>query len=190
MFATQKNVLGAKGKLQFLYTASPKSARVAYSATTVDRDPADPFRATVFAGAGNAAVVPVAVELALGGHGDSPSSVDLLCAALAASLDSSIRMAANAADIALKALSVDVRGWVDVRGALAIDSDVPVAVQTLTCTVRIEPSAEVDSEHMRRMLVAAEGASIVLATLRRAVPCHIRIEEAHRAEAQPLARAA
>ena len=190
MFATQQNVLGARGKLQFLYSASPGSARIANGATTIDGGSADPFRAAVFVGGGKAEIVPVAVDRALGGHGDAPSSGDLLCAALATSIDSSIRMAANAADIPIKALSVDVRGWVDMRGALAVD-DVPVGFQTMVCTVRIEPASAVDPAHMRQMLVAAERASIVLATLRRAVSCHIRIEYGQSAaNAEPFANAA
>jgi uncharacterized OsmC-like protein len=173
------------------HRGSSVSRRIENSATTIDRGPADPFRAAVLVGANDAEMLRVSVDRALGGQGDAPSSGDLLCAALAASLDASIRVAASVAGIALKGLSVDVRAWTDVRGVLGTDRDVPVGFQTLLCSVRIETAAVVEPVDLRRVLVEAERASIVLATLRRAVPCHIRIEGLQSAVADaPLAKAA
>ncbi|MCU0804827.1 MAG: OsmC family protein [Burkholderiales bacterium] len=171
--------------------ASSKSRRIQNGATTIDRDPADPFRAAVFVGADDVEILRVSVERELGGPADAPSGGDLLCAALAASLDASIRAAARAAGIPLAGLCVDVRGWSDVRGVLGIDRDVPVGFQTIACAVRIEPAGAVDAGELRRMLAAAESACTVLATLRRAVPCHIRIENVQPAARDvPLAKAA
>jgi uncharacterized OsmC-like protein len=130
----------------------------------------------VFVGSGDADVVPVAAERAVGGPNGAPSAGDLFCAALAASQDSAIRIAASVAGIRLVALSVDVRGWVDVRGTMGIDHDAPVGFQSMECTIRLQAAPGADLEAVRRMLVEAEGRSIVLATLRGTLPIHIRIE--------------
>src|SRR3990172_12938944 len=167
----------AQATLRSVYKLAPQAARIANHATTVDRDPADPFRATVFIGSGDADVVPFAAERAVGGPNGAPSPGDLFCAALAASQDSSLRMAANTHGVRIEALSVDVRGWVDLRGALGINLDVPVGYQTLQCTIRMQVAADADPERVRQMLIEAERSCIVLATLRRAVPVYIRVEQ-------------
>jgi uncharacterized OsmC-like protein len=191
MITSQPQGVYAKSISQVPNRFASRSRRVQNGATTIDRNPADPFRAAVFVGADDAEVMRVSVERELGGPADAPSSGDLLCAAFAASLDASIRIAASAAGVALKGLCVDVRGWSDVRGVLGSDRDVPVGFQTLACSVRIEPAAPVEPVLLRRVLVEAERASTVLATLRRAVPCHIRIEDVQPAIVDaPLAIAA
>ena len=177
----------AQATLRSVYQLAPQAARVANHATTVDRDPADPFRATVFVGSGDADVIPFAVDRALGGPNGAPSPGDLFCAALAASQDSSIRMAANVLGVRIEALSVDVRGWVDLRGTMGINPDVPVGYQALECTIRIQVAAGAAHERVRQMLIDAERACIVLATVRRSVPVHTRVEQA---AAQPAALAA
>ena len=176
MITRHTDVQTAQATLRSVYALAPQAARVASHATTVDRDPSDPFRATVFVGSGDADVVPVAAERAVGGPNGAPSAGDLFCAALAASQDSAIRIAANVAGIRLVALSVDVRGWVDVRGTMGIDH-APVGFQSMECTIRLQAAPGADPEAVRRMLVEAEGRSIVLATLRRTLPIHIRIEQ-------------
>jgi uncharacterized OsmC-like protein len=176
MITRHTDVQTAQATLRSVYALAPQAARVASHATTVDRDPSDPFRATVFVGSGDADVVPVAAERAVGGPNGAPSAGDLFCAALAASQDSAIRIAAGLAGIRLVALSVDVRGWVDVRGTMGIDHDAPVGFQSMECTIRLQAAPGADLEAVRRMLVEAEGRSIVLATLRGTLPIHIRIE--------------
>jgi uncharacterized OsmC-like protein len=176
MITRHPEVRAAQATLRSVYAFAPQAARVANHATTVDRDPADPFRATVFVGSGDADVVPVAVERAVGGPNGAPSAGDLFCAALAASQDSAIRIAANLAGIRLVALSVDVRGWVDVRGTMGIDPAAPVGFQSIECTVRLQAAPGTDQEALRRMLIEAEQRAVVLATLRGTLPIHIRIE--------------
>ena len=176
MITRTTDVRTAQATLRSIYSLAPQAARVASHATTVDRDPSDAFRATVFVGSGDADVVPIAAERAVGGPNGAPSAGDLFCAALAASQDSAIRIAASLAGIRLAALSVDVRGWVDVRGTMGIDRDAPVGFQTMECTIRVQPAPGVDPEAVRRMLIEAEGRSVVLATLRHTLPVHIRVE--------------
>jgi len=177
MITRYADVRTAQSTLRSVYALAPQAARVASHATTVDRHPADPFRATVFVGSGDADVVPVAAARAVGGPNGAPSAGDLFCAALAASQDSAIRIAANLAGIRLAALSVDVRGWLDVRGTMGIAEDAPVGFQSIECTIRLQAAPGTDPEAVQRMLIEAEDRSVVLATLRGALPVHIRIEQ-------------
>lgn len=177
MITRHADVRTAQGTLRSVYALAPQAARVASHATTVDRDPADPFRATVFVGSGDADVVPVAAGRAVGGPNSAPSAGDLFCAALAASQDSAIRIAASLAGIRLEALSVDVLAWVDVRGTMGIDRDAPVGFQTMECTIRLQAAPGTDPDAVRRMLIEAETRSVVLATLRHTLPVHVRIEQ-------------
>jgi uncharacterized OsmC-like protein len=145
----------------------------------------------VLIGSDDVEILHTSVERELGGPADAPSSGDLLCAALAASLDASIRTAASDARIPLAGLGVDVRGFRDPRGVLGIDRDVPAGFQTFACSVRIELAHAVDPGALRRTLAEAERRSAVLATLRRAVPCHIQLDLVQPAVADaPLALAA
>jgi len=184
---SQKSVRIAQETLRTLYALAPDTARASSHASTVDRDPSDPFRATAFIGAGDADVVQFAAERAVGGPNGLPAPTDFLCAALAASQDSSIRMAANRWGVPLEALSVEVRGWADVRGAMGVNRDAPVGLQTMQCTVRLAVVPGTDPERVRRMLLEAEQSCIVLATLRRAVRIYTHIE---RTAGEPLALAA
>jgi uncharacterized OsmC-like protein len=171
------SVPAGQARLHSVYEVAPHSARIASRAGTVDRDPSDPFRATVFVGAGDADLIPFAADRALGGPDGVPSPGDLLCAALAASQDSSIRLAANALGIRIEALSVEARGWGDLRGAPENSPDTPVGYRAMQCTIRIRVAAGTDPECVRRMLIDAERSCIVLATLRRSVSIYTRAEQ-------------
>jgi hypothetical protein len=79
--------------------------------------------------------VPVGVHRAVGGPHDAPTPGDILCAALAACQDSTVRMVANLMGVELEFLEVEVTADADVRGALAIDMQVPVGFQSMRCDV-------------------------------------------------------
>jgi hypothetical protein len=66
------------------------------------------------------------IDSALGGLHDSPNPAEMLCGALAACADGTVRMIADLIGLELDELGVEVTGDVDVRGALAIGPDVPV----------------------------------------------------------------
>jgi uncharacterized OsmC-like protein len=187
MMTQQKSVRAAQATLCSMYRSAPDAARVSSHASTVDRDPTDPFRATVFIGADDADVVPFGAERALGGPDGMPGPIDFVCAGLAASQDSNVRLAANRWGVALEALNIRVRGWVDVRGAIGVSRDVPVGLQSMECTVQLAVAEGTDPERVRGMLLEAEQSCAVLATLRRATPVYIRVE---RTTAGPVALAA
>jgi uncharacterized OsmC-like protein len=175
----------SEGTLSTLYRIAPETARARHYASTTDRNPADPYRATVLIGEDEADLLPFGAELALGGPRGAASPSDLLCAALAASQDSAIRLAAARHRVRIEGLNVEVSGWMDARGALGVNAGVPVGFQTLLSTIRVEVATGTDAEEVRRMLVDAERTCIVLATLRRAVPVYTRIEHSARAAPGP-----
>jgi uncharacterized OsmC-like protein len=162
-------------------------ARVRHAAHTVDRDPADPHRATAWVGADEADLLPFVAEHELGGPRGGASPSDLLCAALAASQDSAIRLAAARHGVRVAALGVEVTGWTDVRGVLDIESGIAVGFQSLLSTIRLDVADGTALEAVQQVLADAERTCIVLATLRRAMSVFIRIH--HNVQA-PLALAA
>jgi organic hydroperoxide reductase OsmC/OhrA len=128
------------------------------------------------------------VRLGLDGHGaayplqdmtgDRPD--DLLCAAVAASLDSTIRRIAAGMNLAIQRLAVLVTGDVDARGALD-EPGVPVGFQSMRVEVQIRlagggvgPAA--------RAVSAAERQCVTLQTLRACVPIDVVITDATAAE--------
>jgi uncharacterized OsmC-like protein len=185
-YSRPSEVAAAADNLRSLYRIAPEMARAQCTARTTDRDPSDPHRATAWIGAEEADLLPFAAEHALGGPRGGAAPSDLLCAALAASQDSAIRLAAARHGVGIAALSVEVSGAVDARGALGEDG-VAVGFQSLRSTVRIEVARGTGVDAVNRVLADADRACIVLATLRRALPVYIRVQ--HDAEA-PLALAA
>ena len=58
---------------------------------------------------------------------------------------------------------------------MGVDPKAPVGFQTLESVIRLQVADGADRDAVRRMLIEAESRSVVLATLRRAVPIHIRV---------------
>ena len=131
------SVFEAQSSLRARYRNNPEQAMVTDQATTCGIDPSDPFHSRVRLNRGEAPV-PFGVHEAVGGPYDAPCPGDLLCAALAACQDSSVRMVANLMGIDLVALDVQVKATVDVRGALGLEKDVPVGFQSITCHIHLE----------------------------------------------------
>lgn len=71
------------------------------------------------------------IHRAVGGYHDAPNPGDILCAALASCLDSTIRIIADRLGITLTSLEVDVTAEVDVRGTLVVNRDIPVGFQAM-----------------------------------------------------------
>lgn len=103
---------------------------------------------------------------AVGGENDAPTPGDLLCGALAACLDSTLRIIANGYGMALSNLSVSVQGRVDVRGTLRADANVPTAFQRFDVQVAIATEKQEPDKNLLMLLAAAERSCIVLQTLK------------------------
>jgi uncharacterized OsmC-like protein len=110
--------------------------------------------------------MPVGIHTAVGGECDYPNPGDILCGAIAACLDSTIRVVANRVGVRLKELSVEVNGMVDVRGTLRVDRKVPVGFQKFEIDVSIKAAGLVPKMILNKIVKGAESSCVVLQTLR------------------------
>jgi uncharacterized OsmC-like protein len=147
------------------YNAEPEGALVIDCARAVGNDPDDPFHSIVMPMPQCGVAVPVGVHRAVGGLHDAPTPGDILCAALAACQDSSVRMVANILGITLESLEVEVTGDVDVRGTLAMNSEVPVGFRAMRCAVRLKAREGTDPRLLEKLRIAAERSCVVQQTL-------------------------
>ena len=122
----KNTVFEAQVGLRAQYIKTPELALATDEARTCGIDPSDPFHSRVKPMRGNGIAVPFGVHRGVGGPYDAPCPGDLLCAALAACQDSSIRLVANLMGIELTALEVEVKATADLRGAMGLQKDVPV----------------------------------------------------------------
>ena len=153
------------------YKDAPDEAAITDRARTTGGTDTDPFHGQVVPGSEDHGVTwPFGIHRAVGGHHDAPNPGDVLCAALAVCLDSTIRMIADRLGVTLNLLEVDVAADVDVRGTLLVDRTVPVGFQAMRCHVDIEAVEGTDPKLMQKLLAAAEHSCVVLQTLRSGVP--------------------
>jgi uncharacterized OsmC-like protein len=100
----------------------------------------------------------------------------LLCVALAACHDASMRMVADLLGIHLLDLKVEVTATLDVRGTLGLDRTVPVGFQQMTCTTTATVPAGTDPRLLRQLQAHAQRSCVNLDTLRRGVPVTTRTQ--------------
>lgn len=148
------------------YHKSPDAAWVTDFAKTKGKDANDPFHSIVEPMLDSGVSIPVGVHRAVGGLHDAPTPGDILCAALAACQDSTIRMIANILGIELDYLDVEVTAEVDVRGTMAIDQNVPVGFQSILCKVRLGAKDGTNPKLITKLQEAAERCCVVQQTLR------------------------
>ncbi len=166
----ERTVYEAQASLRTQYKETPELAMVTDQARTCGIDPSDPFHSLVMPMHGAAVSVPFGVHSAVGGPYDAPCPGDLLCAALAACQDSSIRMVANLMGIELIALEVQVKATVDIRGAMGIHKDVPVGFQSITCDIHLKARDGTPPEMLAQLHIAAERCCVVQQTLKQPPP--------------------
>jgi uncharacterized OsmC-like protein len=176
---TQPQVVDVRARQQPLrerYKVAPAEALITDHARTINGVETDPFHGTVVPGGQDYGVEwPFGIHRAVGGYHDGPNPGDLLCAALATCLDSTIRIIANRLSIALVALEVDVSADVDVRGTLVVDRRVPVGFQTMRCQVTIQAAEGTDPGLVEKLLAAAEYSCVNLQTLRSGVAVELGV---------------
>lgn len=160
------------------YREAPGAATITDCACTVFDASRDAFHGRVVpGGAGRAAAFDFGIHHAVGGDHDLANPGDLLCAALAGCLDSTLRMIAERMGIVVEALRVEASARVDVRGTLAVAPDVPVGFQSIRCRVHLRLAPGVPETAAGRLLEAAERACVVLRTLGSGVPVHTSLED-------------
>jgi len=162
--------------LQDRYTTAPDEAWITDHAVA-ESGGADPFHGSVTIGDGQSASLDFGIHRAVGGDHDLPNPGDILCGALAACLESTLRMIAARMGVTLDSLDVAVSAHADVRGCLMVDRSVPAGFQRIEVDVRLEPAAGTDPAQIRMLTSAAEQCCVVLQTLRSGVPVTTRFSE-------------
>lgn len=109
----------------------------------------------------------------VGGNHDFPNPGEILCAAIAACFDSCVRLITCRLGIELHALSVHVRGEVDVRGTLKMEPGVPVGFQCFALQVDIDAGPGVPEATVQAILKAAEESCVVMQTIRTSPPIEV-----------------
>lgn len=156
--------------LRARYKVAPEEAMITDRGRTRGGDLSDPVHGWAIPGSQDYGVEwKFGLHRAVAGLHDLPNPGDLLCMALAACLDSVVRMIANRHGVVLEDLEVDVQGDVDVRGTLWVSRDVRVGFQKLRCAVKVKPESGTDPGLVERLLVAAERSCVNLDTLRKGV---------------------
>jgi len=113
------------------------------------------------------------VHRAVGGNHDFPNSGDLLCASLASCFETVLRMVADKLHITLVKTKVIATAYVDVRGTLMMDKNVPVGFQSMTLDVEIKVHDSVEKGMVPVLLKATEKSCIILQTLIKGIPIQV-----------------
>lgn len=152
------------------YRERPKEGLIRDRARTTSNASTDPVHGYVEPGSQDYGVSwSFGIHRAVGGDHDAPNPGDMLCAALATCLDSTLRIIANRLGVSLNRLEVDVGADIDVRGTLLVDRNVPVGFQAMRCNVSIEPAEGTDPKLVEKIVAAAEHSCVNLQTLRSGV---------------------
>jgi len=163
------------------YRKEPAAAWIQDGAKTIDACSSDAFHGAVLPANSVDAPLRFGIHRAVGGNHDYPNPGDLLSAALAACLDSTVRMIADHLDIRLTSLDVAVEADCDVRGCLLVDPSVPVGFQSMRCRVRMQPEGMVEPQRLQMLIAAAERSCVVLQTLRNGVSVQTHVDANDRA---------
>lgn len=152
------------------YREFPEEAKITDRAKTIGGTESDPFHGKVVPGSEDHGVVwSFGIHRAIGGDHDMPNPGDMLAAALAACLDSTIRMIAARLGVALVSLSVEVAADIDVRGCLVVDRSVPAGFQHMQCHVVLKAAEGTDPQLVQMLLAASENSCVNFQTLRAGV---------------------
>lgn len=121
----------------------------------------------------------------VGGFDDLPNPGHLLCAALAACMDSTVRMIADRLGARLERLEVEVSGDADVRGCLAMSHSVRPGFRQMQCRLAMQLAPGVDPQVGAMLVQQAEMLCVTLDTLRNGTPIAVDFEVANPAHAEP-----
>ncbi len=111
---------------------------------------------------------------ALGGKDTGPSPVELLLAALGTCQEITYRLYADALDIPLKGVSVQLTGNLDLRGFFAVEPGVRPGYQSIEATVRLDSPAS--DEDLARLKETVDKHCPVLDILASATPVELKLE--------------
>lgn len=152
------------------YRETPEKAWICDHARAVEGGKPDPFHGEVEPANNAGKRWTYGIHRAVGGDHDAPNPGDLLASALAACLHSTTRMVAQWLEIELSELEVNVNAEVDVRGALRVDSSVPVGFQRIQVNVSgWVVSRGKDAANLKALAGSAEACCVVMQTLKQGV---------------------
>lgn len=106
------------------------------------------------------------IDAKVGGFDDLPNPGHLLCAALAACMDSTVRMIADRLGVRIERLEVEVNGDADVRGCLALNRSVRSGFRQMQCRLVMTLDPQVDPQVGAMLVQQAEMLCVTLDTLR------------------------
>lgn len=162
------------------YTEVPEDARITDQARAMPGRSTDPVHGEVEPANNDGRRFSYGIHRAVGGDHDAPNPGDLLSAALAACLHSTLRMVAERLGITIIDSEVIAMAQVDVRGTLMVDTTVPVGFQSLHCDIGLTVPASVDKRKLKVLMTGTEQCCVVFQTLRAGtrVTTDWRIDEA------------
>jgi uncharacterized OsmC-like protein len=176
MPSIQSIVMQRQAPLRASYKEQPEKALIIKHVRTATLGSSDALHGTVVPGHSYDVAIRYGVDRAVGGYHDAPNPGELLCAALAACQDATIRMVADVLGVVLEDLEVEVRGYVDVRASIGMAVVSPVEFQTMDCTVHLQVAANTPQVLIKRLLTGAERSCINLATLKRGVAVDLKFD--------------
>ncbi|GAB89238.1 OsmC family protein [Gordonia rhizosphera] len=109
------------------------------------------------------------IDAKVGGDDDLPNPGHLLCAALAACLESTTRIVADHLGIEIEDLTVDVVGDVDVRGCLALDRTVRPGFRRIDAEISLRTAPGTDDTLVELLLGQVDALCVTLDTIRHGV---------------------
>lgn len=124
------------------------------------------------------------IDDTVGGLDDLPNPGHLLCAALAACMDSTVRMIADRLGARIERLEVEVNGDADVRGCLAVSRSVRPGFRQLQCRLTLELAPDVDPQVGAMLVQQAEQFCVTLDTIRNETPIAVEFEIAQPGETE------
>lgn len=176
MNAMKSIVFRRQAPLRAAYKDRPEEGVIYKRVRTAYAPGADALHGTVIPGDGYGVTWHFGMDRAVGGFHDAPNPGDILCAALAACQEISLRMVADLLGVALDAIEVEVVGKVDVRGSLAVDLTVPVGFESIECRVRLHAAPGTPDALVNKLVTLGERSCINLATLRSGVPVQVAFD--------------
>jgi uncharacterized OsmC-like protein len=165
----KSEVVKRHNRLKKIYDDDPEKALIIDSAVVEGENLDDPFHSKVRMNDELKLPLKTGLHRAVGGDHDYSTPGDILCAALAVCLESTLRMIADRLEIQLQHTKVSVEANLDVRGTLKFDKSVPVGFQKMNMEVEIG-SDNAGEKVLNTLFGAAVKSCVVYQTLKPAVP--------------------
>ena len=176
MIRSASQVADRQAPLRHAYAEDSARARTVKWASTSNSEGTDALHSVVQIGRGYGVSQRLGIDRAIGGDHDLPNPGDLLCAALAACEDSTVRMIADILGVPILDLCVEVSADMDVRGCLSLDRSVKVGFRSMACRVRLRVPPDTEPARLAALKGQAERSCVNLETLRTGLPVEMNFD--------------